>query len=404
MKEWRAACQARQQRKNGPAVNEQENWPSPVRGKTYVDDYGSYQNRVLTAVDTQRFPTGYSQVPPNNSINIHLQNSFRSVAPPYADQPRMQLPRPPFPNPNFHPYQPQPEAINHSDESAGHPLSTSEPPNPLRTNYPPQILMRQSSMNSQIQHYPSENQRLYNENIRQFPDSPRAYPDQRPYTVPRNIQTINVLHEQRLYLQDGGNRPYPDVRNYQDGPRQPNLDQQRMMMGPPYHDPQNPRILPDNQRIYHERLLENQRQYPDNTRSMGNPVDAQQRPHPQFQRPPLLAQRSFQEPSRIYRDLDNEEQCFQRQFSDSLPDGTSPRVHNQPPPHFKMGRSLSVDVQYVTCPPPPREMIPLQGAPGPPQGSPRPMVARGLQMNMHRLPANSVVQFRKPRGAFTELA
>lgn len=173
-----------------------------------------------------------------------------------------------------------------------------------------------------------------------------------------------------------------------------------MAAGPtPYHDPQrlneNSRILPENQRIYHERLLENQRQYTD-TRG----IDPGQRTHPQFQRPPLLTQRSFQEPTRIYRDLDNEE-CY-RGFQDSMPDGSSPRVHNQT--HFKMGRSLSVDVQYVAGPPPPREMIPLQGAPGPPQGSPRPMVARGLQMNMHRLPANSVVQFRKPRGAFTELA
>ncbi|KAL0275411.1 UNVERIFIED_CONTAM: hypothetical protein PYX00_003265 [Menopon gallinae] len=350
LQEWKAASMARQQKK-AEALQEQEKWSSPARSVTYADDYGSYPLRGVSSVDTQRFPTGYSPCPPNAGIGIHLQNAFR--APPFADQARMQ-PRPPY---AYHPYQPGPEALNHCEDAPGHPLTTGEPPNPLRANYP----VRQMTP-----HHYHENQRLY---PGQYPDSPRTYVEPRSYTLPRVMPTVNVLHDQRVYVQEG--RPF-----YQDA---------RQNVVIPYQDqrPDVQRVLPE-QKIYHERMME--------VRTFDG-----QRPHVTFQRPPLLAQRSFQEPPRIYRDLDAEE-CFQRQERFDQ-DGASPRG-----PNFKMGRSVSVDVQYVAGPPPPREIIPLQGAPGPPQGSPRPLTARGLQMNMHRLPSNSVVQFRKSRGAFTELA
>lgn len=393
VEEWKAAVLARQQKKTEAC--EMDKWSLPGRGgKFYQEDYENYSGKRVNLLAAQRFPPGYPPCPPNDSLNIHLHNSFRINPSPYVDPSRMQ-PRIPIVG-NYHPYQPPSDSYSNCD--GGHPLSTKEPLNPLRSNYS-QVLLRPSSLNSQLQHYP-ENQRLNPESIRQFSDFSRTYQDQRQYQISRTIPTVNVLHEHRLYGSDVNSRTH---QMYPDNSRQTE-DVQRMMVELPrqYLDAQRPdNMRPsfgsvDSQRMYPERLLEKQRQYSDGARQLEGPRAAAS-----FQKPPLLTQRSIPETPRVYRELENDEGCFQRseRFSESPQDGTTRRVYN--PGHFKGGRSLSVEVHYLAGPPAPREMIPLQGAPGPPQGSPRPLVARGLQTNMHRLPANSVVHFRKPQGAFT---
>lgn len=387
LQEWKAACQARQQKQT--ETQDQGKWTSPGRGgKLYPEEYENYQGRRINAVDTQRFPTGYSPCPPNSAINIHLQNTYRMSAPIYGDQTRIQ-PRVPLIG-NYHPY-PQPtEPYNHLDDHMGHPLTSNDPSNPLRTNYP-QVMLRQSSINSQLQHY-SENQRLYPESMRQFSDFSRSYQDPRGY--PRAMPNVNIPHEHRLFGPEVNNRSY---QVYEDDSRQ---SESMGEMARQYHEPQradNMRQNVEEQRMYHERLIEKQRSFGDSPRQVEGPRGSQP-----FQRPPLLTQRTLQEPSRVYRDLESDGNGFpgQERFSEASQEGSAGRVYN--PNHFKQGRSLSVEVQYVAGPPPPREMIPLQGGPGPPQGSPRPLVARGLQANMHRLPpSNSVAHFRKPQGAFT---
>lgn len=64
----------------------------------------------------------------------------------------------------------------------------------------------------------------------------------------------------------------------------------------------------------------------------------------------------------------------------------------QHPQHIQYGPDTGQEhIQYMARPPP-REMPPLQGAPGPPHGSPRPLAVR--------LPISA---WRRPRGPVTEL-
>ncbi|KAK6641166.1 hypothetical protein RUM44_012875 [Polyplax serrata] len=395
VKAWKAACLARQQQQQQQqniSASEQEQWMSPGRsGKPYQEDYHSYPGKRVNVIATQRFPTGYTSCPPSNNMNLHLQNSYR-VTSPYVDQPRMQ-PRIPVIG-NYHPFQPPLESYNSID-----PGQQFAPSDPLNAPHPnsSQILLRQSSLPSQVQvqHYP-ENQRLYSESIRQFSDFSRTYQDPRPYQITRPLPTINVLYEHRMFGSDVNNRPHPI---YQDDARKPD-EVQRVVGDMPrqYMDAAAAQTVRPSlgnvkdQRIYHERLFDKQRQYIDGPRPMEGP-----RAPVNFQQPPLFAL-----PQRVCRESEGPESSFpghQGRFPGSTEEASTYRPYN--PSHFKGGRSLSVEVHYLAGPPPPREMIPLQGAPGPPQCSPRPQVPRGLQPNMHRLPNNSAIHFRKPQGAFT---
>lgn len=420
LEEWKAACQARQQKKIDIGYDNDNKYGSLNRGdKLYQDDYDGYSGRRINVLATQKFPTGYASCPPNSSssgssssggtINMHLQNTFRFTSPGYMDPTVRFQPKIPIIG-NYHSYQTPPETTyNHCE--TGHGISSNDFPNPLRTNYGP-VSLRQSSINSQLQHYP-ENQRLYPESIRQFQDYSKSYQDSRSYTMPsRPLPVVNVLHEHRLYGTDVNSRLH---QMYQDDSRtSEDVVSQRIMMDIPRQYIESQRtdnIRPnfggvESPRTFHDSLFaEKQRQqYPDSVRQMDGP-----RPPPNsFQRPPLLTQRSLTEPSRMYKELDNDDGGFQRQdlrFTETKGESSTCRIYN--PNHLKGGRSLSVEVQFVAGPPPPREMIPLQGAPGPPlpppppQGSPRPLIARGLQSNMHRLPSNSIVHYKKSQGAFT---